>query len=38
MKVMYFKKVMDAIYADGLTKRYGETLALDRLDLAIAAG
>jgi ABC-2 type transport system ATP-binding protein len=35
---MYFKKVMDAIYADGLTKRYGETLALDRLDLAIAPG
>ena len=29
---------MDAIYAQGLTKRYGETLALDRLDLAIVPG
>jgi ABC-2 type transport system ATP-binding protein len=29
---------MDAIYADGLTKRYGDALALDRLDLAIAPG
>ena len=29
---------MEAIYARGLTKRYGETLALDRLDLAIAPG
>ena len=29
---------MYAIYAHGLTKRYGDTLALDRLDLAIAPG
>jgi ABC-2 type transport system ATP-binding protein len=35
---MYFENVMDAIYADGLSKRYGDTLALDRLDLAIAPG
>src|SRR5690348_11306836 len=28
----------DAVVATGLTKRYGETLALDRLDLAIPAG
>jgi len=27
-----------AIVADGLTKRYGETLALDRLDLAVEPG
>src|SRR5512140_1500298 len=38
MKVMYFEKVMYAIYARGLTKRYGETVALDGLDLAIAPG
>ena len=38
MKVLYFRNAMDAIYASGLTKRYGETLALDRLDLAIAPG
>ncbi len=29
---------MDAIRAEGLTKRYGATLALDRLDLSIQAG
>jgi ABC-2 type transport system ATP-binding protein len=29
---------MEAIYAEGLTKRYGDTVALDRLDLAIAPG
>ncbi len=28
----------EAIRAQGLTKRYGETLALDRLDLAVAPG
>ena len=31
-------ELMDAINARGLTKRYGDTLALDRLDLAIAPG
>ena len=35
---MYFMKAMDAIYADGLTKRYGDTLVLDRLDPAVAPG
>ena len=29
---------MDAIRAEGLTKRYGSTLALDALDLAVAEG
>jgi ABC-2 type transport system ATP-binding protein len=29
---------MDAIHAEGLTKRYGATLALDRLDLAVEPG
>jgi ABC-2 type transport system ATP-binding protein len=29
---------MAAIYAEGLTKRYGATLALDRLDLSIEPG
>ncbi len=29
---------MDAIRASGLTKRYGSTLALDRLELAVAPG
>src|SRR5512132_4286318 len=28
----------DAIHTQGLTKRYGETLALDSLDLAVSAG
>jgi polyether ionophore transport system ATP-binding protein len=28
----------DAIHTEGLTKRYGETLALDSLDLAVGAG
>jgi ABC-2 type transport system ATP-binding protein len=30
--------VTDAIRAEGLTKRYGDTLALDSLDLGVAAG
>jgi polyether ionophore transport system ATP-binding protein len=29
---------MNAVYAEGLSKRYGETVALDRLDLAVDAG
>jgi ABC-2 type transport system ATP-binding protein len=29
---------MNAIYAEGLTKHYGDTVALDRLDLAIEPG
>ncbi|ADP82035.1 ABC transporter ATP-binding protein [Pseudofrankia inefficax] len=29
---------MEAIYAEGLTKRYGDTVALDRLDLTVAPG
>jgi ABC-2 type transport system ATP-binding protein len=29
---------MEAIYAEGLTKHYGDTVALDRLDLAIPPG
>jgi ABC-2 type transport system ATP-binding protein len=29
---------MQAIHAEALTKRYGSTLALDRLDLAIEQG
>ena len=29
---------MDAIRTEGLSKRYGETLALDRLDLTVAEG
>ena len=29
---------MDAIRTEGLSKRYGETLALDRLDLVVEAG
>ena len=29
---------MDAVRADGLTKRYGATLALDSLDLTVAQG
>ena len=35
---MYFMNAMDAIYAEGLTKRYGDTLALDRLELSVAPG
>jgi ABC-2 type transport system ATP-binding protein len=29
---------LDAIHTDGLTKRYGDTVALDRLDLAVVQG
>jgi ABC-2 type transport system ATP-binding protein len=29
---------MEAIYAEGLTKRYGDTVALDRLDLTVSPG
>jgi ABC-2 type transport system ATP-binding protein len=30
--------LLKAIQAEGLTKRYGETLALDSLDLSIEPG
>ena len=30
--------MVDAVVAAGLTKRYGDTLALDRLDLRVASG
>src|SRR5262245_9617598 len=35
---MFTAVVTQAINAEGLTKRYGSTLALDRLDLAVEPG
>jgi polyether ionophore transport system ATP-binding protein len=38
LKLVYLGRMTSAILTDGLSKRYGETLALDRLDLTVEPG